>query len=99
MPQCSNSLTPCGRWAALAFIASAWAKDTSWITSSPVACTLRRVSFRLPSSRLPMLTSSVGGSSLITWKKLNGARLLMPSRDRLETQAIGRGVTVDASQR
>ncbi|MDT4871127.1 hypothetical protein FQZ97_1062410 [compost metagenome] len=99
MPQRSNSLTPWGNWAALAFIASAWAKDTNWITSSPVACTLRRVSLGLPSPCRLTLTSSVGGASLITWKKLNGARLLVPAGETLETQAIGRGVTVDASQR
>lgn len=78
---------------------SAWAAPTRWITSCPVAWTLRRVSLRLPSSRRLTLTIRVGGSSLITWKKLKGARLLTPSADSVETQAIGRGVTVEASQR
>ncbi|MNR32915.1 hypothetical protein D3C85_1505460 [compost metagenome] len=99
MPHFSNSLTPWGNQAALAFIASACSKDTNWTTSSPVSWTLRRVSFSSPPSRVVMFTIRVGGSSLITWKKLNGARLLTPSFDRVETQAMGRGVTVEASQR
>ncbi len=80
-------------------MASAWAALTRWITSWPVSRTLRRVSLTLPSSRMLVLTISVGGSSLMTWKKLKGARLPWPSADRVETQAMGRGVTVEASQR
>ncbi len=99
MPTVSISLTPWGSQAEVAFMVSAWAAPTRWITNCPVAWTLRRVSLRLPSSRRLTLTIRVGGSSLITWKKLNGARLLAPSADRVETQAIGRGVTVEANQR
>ena len=35
----------------------------------------------------------------MTWKKLNGARLLTPEVEQVETQAMGRGVMVDVSQR
>jgi hypothetical protein len=38
-----------------------------------------------------------GGSGPMTLKKLKGAALRAPSRDKVVTQAIGRGVTEDAS--
>ncbi len=59
---------------------------------------LAAVSFMLPSLLTSGQISSVGGVWVTTWKKLNGARLGTPSADRLETQATGRGVTVEASQ-
>ena len=52
---------------------------------------LRIVSF-LPPSRLLVGTNiRVGGFAVIPWKKLNGARLVRPSGEIVETQAIGRG--------
>jgi hypothetical protein len=40
-----------------------------------------------------MLSTTIGGSSPITLKKLNGAALSTPSGERVETNAIGRGMT------
>jgi hypothetical protein len=34
---------------------------------------------------------SVGGFEVTPWKKLNGARLVRPSAEMVETHAIGRG--------
>ena len=44
MPTVSISLTPWGSQAEVAFMVSAWAAPTGWITNCPVAWTLRRVS-------------------------------------------------------
>jgi hypothetical protein len=44
-----------------------------------------------------MLTMTIGGSSASTLKKLNGAALVTPSRPRVDTNAIGRGVTSPTS--
>jgi hypothetical protein len=52
--------------AAVAFIASAAARLTRWITSSPVSRTLRTVSLSCSPAFSPALTISVGGSSQIT---------------------------------
>jgi hypothetical protein len=37
---------------------------------------------------------SVGGFDVTPWKKENGARLVFPSAETVETHAMGRGVIV-----
>src|SRR3954470_17813258 len=64
-----------------------------WITNSPVASTLSKVSFLDPSRRLVGEKTTTGGLAPKALKKLNGARLRRPAGSRLVTQAIGRGVT------
>ena len=66
-------------------------------TNSPVSRMLRPESFGRPSRRRSMLTMTTGGSSASTLKKLNGAALSTPSRPRVDTNAIGRGVTSPTS--
>ena len=58
---------------------------------------LRAVSFGVPSSRSLGQNPTIGGLAPSTLKKLNGARLTTPSGPNVVTQAMGRGVTNEAS--
>ena len=59
-------------------------------TNSPVASTLRSESF------FPTLVNcTIGGSTHETVKNECGARFTTPSADSDDTQAIGRGTTVE----
>jgi hypothetical protein len=52
-----------------------------------------KVSFGLP-ARCPIEIISMGGAVDTALKKLNGARLLVPSGATELTHAIGRGITI-----
>jgi len=53
----------------------------------------RRAAALWLSLRGPQLKPTTGGYGLTTLKKLNGARLVLPSPFTVDTQAIGRGMT------
>ena len=53
---------------------------------------LRAVSFFLPSRWLTGMIISVGGFEVTPWKKLKGARFVLPSREIVDTQAMGLGM-------
>jgi hypothetical protein len=57
-----------------------------------VCSIFRIVSLRLPSIRLITEKLNVGGCHVTPLKKLNGARLILPSAPREHTQAIGLGM-------
>src|SRR5690606_40874929 len=92
MSKASNSLSPCGRSAAVAFIFSASAPETMWTTNSGTARMLRTVSLGSPWRLLTGTNMSVGGLDVTPLKKENGARLVRPSAAMVETQAMGRGM-------
>ena len=52
-----------------------------------------RVSLAVPSSRVPKLMITIGGTWLMTLKKEKGAQLATPFSLNVETNAIGRGTT------
>ncbi len=56
---------------------------------------LRTVSFFTPSRLLTGTNMSVGGLAVMPWKKENGARLVLPSAEMVETHAMGRGRIVE----
>jgi hypothetical protein len=99
IPTCSNSLCSGGNIAAVALIASAKSADTRFTTISRVASMLRTVSFRTPSRLFTGTNINVGGFAVTPLKNENGAKLVTPSGDIVETQAIGRGVIVEINQR
>ena len=51
------------------------------------------VSLAPPEALTPMPSTTSGGSSASTLKKLNGAALVRPPASRVVTSAIGRGTT------
>ena len=55
---------------------------------------LRVVSFLVPSRWLTGTNISVGGFEHTPWKNENGARLVFPSAEIVETHAMGRGKIV-----
>ncbi len=69
------------------------------MTNSPVSLMLRAVSFIDPSPLCCGQIISVGGCGATIWKKLNGARLVMPEADIVDTHATGRGAIVEAIQK
>ena len=84
--------------AAEAFIGSAKAKGTACTTNSGTSRMLRTVSFGCPSRLFTGTNRSDGGFEVTPWKKLNGARLVRPVAERVETQAIGRGAIAPVIQ-
>ncbi len=63
------------------------------MTHSPVSTRLRSVSLAAAKG-LTKPSTKMGGSEPSIWKKEKGARLVvLPSADRVEMNAIGRGVT------
>jgi hypothetical protein len=80
------------------FICSAISSETMFTTNSRVAEMLRRVSLRGsgPDFRVGQ-KQMTGGFALIAVKKLNGARLGMPSGLIVDTNAIGRGTIAPMS--
>src|SRR5258706_5922875 len=90
-PETANSSTPLGYSPDVRFILSAISSLTIFTTNSPVAFTLRYVSFR--GSRKDVEKQTIGGSPLITLRKLDGARLRTPSRQTRDTKPIGRRTT------
>jgi hypothetical protein len=64
------------------------------MTHSPVLSRFRKLSFASASGHV-IPRAKIGGSTLTGWKKLIGARFsLMPSLERVEMKATGRGTTV-----
>ena len=59
---------------------------------------LRTVSFLTPPRLLTAENISVGGLPVMPLKNENGARLVLPSGEIVETHAIGRGVIALAIQ-
>ena len=94
IPNFSNSLSPYGSSAAQAFICSASRRGTRLITNSGTASMLRTVSFFCPWRLFTGTNISVGGFAHTPWKKLKGARLVFPSAEIVEAQAMGRGIMV-----
>ena len=94
MPNFSNSLSPYGSSSAVEFICSLSAKGTRFTTNSGTASILRVVSFLVPSRWLTGTNISVGGFAHTPWKNENGARLVFPSAEIVETHAMGRGKIV-----
>src|SRR5689334_2757692 len=82
----------------VAFIFSASANGTRFTTNSGTCSMLRTVSFFAPSRVFTGTNISVGGLAVTPWKKENGARLVFPSAEIVETQAIGRGRMVEIIQ-
>ena len=74
------------------FICWAISSETTFTTNSRVVEMFRKVSLRgcSPSRRMGQ-KQMMGGLALTPVKKLNGARLRIPSGLRVETKAIGRG--------
>src|SRR5436190_869083 len=68
------------------------------MTNSPVASTLRSVSFFVASRRSVGEKTTTGGLAPKALKKLKGAKLITPPGERVVTQAIGRGVTSPTSK-
>jgi len=77
------------------FICSVSANGTRLTTNSGSSSMLRTVSFFVPSRVLTGTNMSVGGFAVTPWKKLNGARFVLPSGEIVETHAIGLGRIVD----
>jgi hypothetical protein len=92
-PVSANSLTSGGNATEHLCIRSSSGSSTMFATNSRVSRMLRAESLRVPSARRSMLSTTIGGSSPITLKKLNGAALSTPCAERVETNAIGRGIT------
>ncbi|HZF00150.1 MAG TPA: hypothetical protein VE981_24280 [Planctomycetota bacterium] len=72
---------------------------TTLITYSPVSSILRHVSFFDPSRLVAIASETTGGSEETPLKKLKGARLETPSRDRVVTNAMGRGMMQEIIRR
>ena len=98
-PNLENSLSPYGSVAEVEFIFSARENGTELTTNSGTSSKFRMVSFLDPSRVLAGMKSKDGGAEVTPWKKLNGARFVFPSRETVETQAMGRGRIVLVSQR
>src|SRR5215470_20117514 len=96
-PDIANSSTFAGNSAEQTFICSTISSLTMLTTNSLVSRTLASVSFI--GSRHTGQNSTTGGSPHTALKKLNGARLLTPAADVVETNAIGRGTTEPTSRR
>src|SRR6185436_9430117 len=88
----SSSLTLCGSSRAPMITASMGSGTTTLITYSPVSSMLRHVSFLEPSRLEATAIDTTGGSEETPLKKLKGARFVTPSRERVVTNAIGRGM-------
>src|SRR5260370_13612145 len=96
--EASSLSTSGGTSAELMFIFSANSSETIFMTNSRVAEMLRSVSLRgLGPARCTGQKQTIGGLALTPVKKLNGARLRIPSRLRVETNAIGRGTIAPIS--
>lgn len=99
-PKVSISLSSRGSEAEVFAMSSAWGSETVLMTNWPEDLMLRTVSLGLPvSGRLPMPRTTRGGLEPNTLKKLNGAALIVPSGERLVTQAMGRGMTTEVRKR
>lgn len=94
IPTASNSLTPCGKSVAVLFTSSTSGSGARLTTNCPVASTLRSESLR-PTD----VNCTMGGVTDEIVKNECGARLSTPSAETVETQAMGRGTTVDVSSR
>ena len=99
IPQRSISLSSAAKLNELAFIASTIGNGTRLTTNSPVCSIFRAVSLRLPFGCSKGEIIRVGGEGVIIWKKLNGARLVTPAAEQVDTQATGLGVMVEAIQK
>ena len=86
------SSTLASNGALLPFTWSSSGRDAMLIVASPVARTLRSVSF-LPTE----VNCTIGGRAHATVKNECGARLPTPSSDSVEIHAIGRGTTSELS--
>src|SRR4051812_13826369 len=91
-PESSNSSTSGGTEDEDLFIASARGRVARFHTKQPVASTLQTLSFR-PCEEKPM----IGGLRFSMLKKLNGARMSLPSASCDEIQPIGRGPMIAIS--
>ena len=89
-----NSLVPGGKWTAEALTCHNSERGARLTTNSPVASILRSVSLRVSE-----VNCTIPGSEEATVKNEWGARLVMPLRSTVETQAIGRGITRAVSSR
>lgn len=89
-PISANSSTSDGNTADVAFTFSISSADARFTTNSPVASTFRRLSFLVTD-----VNCTIAGFTDATVKKLYGARFAVPSTERVDTHAIGRG-TIDA---
>ena len=91
-PATSNSSTSGGYSPDVRFIFAAISSETMLTTNSRVVWMLRSVSLRCsPAARGPGQKQISVGFELMPVKKLNGAKLRMPSLLMVETSAIGRG--------
>src|SRR5216684_9160011 len=94
----SNSSTSAAKSADVIFICWAISSETMFTTNSRVSEMLRRVSLRDSGPDFRVGQKQItGGFALIAVKKLKGARLRMPSRLMVETNAIGRGTIAPIS--
>ena len=75
----------------MSFMEAARARGTRFTTNSGTSSMLRIVSFFTPSRLLTGTNIRVGGFAVTPWKKLNGARLVFPSGEIVDTQAMGLG--------
>src|SRR3954447_1694176 len=87
-----NSSTSDGNRVAVRLIPSTIGRVLMFTTNSPVSRTLRSESFS-PTE----VNCTTGGEAEATVKYECGARLSTPRLDRVETQAIGRGTTIELS--
>lgn len=93
MPTATDSSVPWANGALVSLTRSSIGSPARLIVNSCVSSTLRRVSLR-PTE----VNATIGGSALATVKKECGARLPSPSAESVETQAIGRGTTIEVSR-
>src|ERR1700733_11118337 len=97
-PASSNSLVLGSKSIAVTFIRSRLSSLTRLTTNSPCCRTLFPVSLRSLNERLRMAKATTGGASPNTLNNENGAAFgVLSSEFSVETQAIGRGVTVELS--
>lgn len=101
-PASSNSLSPYARSSAQADICRAYASTATLTTKQPsppssVGSAFRSVSLSRPSDGVPTQNMSDIGLEPAALKNEKGARLSRPSGERVDTNAIGRGVTAPVS--
>jgi len=92
----SNSLVPVGALTAVMFIFSTKRSGTRFTTNSPVSRIFCAESLNPRSFPEIMPIASVGGADPIALKKLYGALFTPPFLSMVTTQAMGRGITVEA---